>query len=51
MQHRGEVKPYTLTGPVELKVEFTTTGTRVFRSGDGIERIDDRTWVFRGKDH
>jgi D-amino peptidase len=50
MQHLGEVKPYTLAGPVEVKVELTTAGTHAFRSGDGIERIDDRTWVFRGKD-
>jgi len=50
MRHLGQVKPYTVTGPVEVKVEFTTTGTHVFRSGDGVERINDRTWVFRGKD-
>jgi D-amino peptidase len=50
MQHLGQVKPYTVAGPVEVKVEFTTTGTHVFRSGDGVERINDRTWAFRGKD-
>jgi len=50
MQRLGQVKPYTLAGPVQVKVECTTTGTRSFRSGDGIERINDRTWVFHGKD-
>jgi D-amino peptidase len=50
MRHLGQVKPYTLAGPIEVKVEFTTTGTHVFRTGDGVERINDRTWVFRGKD-
>lgn len=50
MSRLGQVKPYTLTGPVEVKVEFTTTGIHVFRSGDGVEQINERTWVFRGKD-
>src|SRR5215469_2832209 len=50
MQRLGQVKPYTLAGPVEVKAELTTADTHAFRSGEGIERIDDRTWVFRGKD-
>jgi D-amino peptidase len=50
MQHLEQVKPYAFARPVEVKVEFTTAGTHSFRSGDGIERIDDRTWLFRGTD-
>ena len=49
MQHLEQMRPYTLAGPVEVKVEFTTAGTHSFRSGDGVERLNDRTWVFRGK--
>ncbi|HXJ95893.1 MAG TPA: M55 family metallopeptidase [Terriglobia bacterium] len=50
IRHLGQAEPYTLAGPVEVKVEFTTTGVHAFRSGDGVEQINDRTRVFRGKD-
>lgn len=50
MEHRSEIKPYTLTGPVEVKVEFTPHGTHEFRPREGVERLDARTWLFRGKD-
>jgi len=50
MEHRPQIKPYTLSGPVEVKVEFTPRGTHAFRLGEGVERLDDRTWTFRGKD-
>jgi len=46
----SEFKPYRIVGPVELKVEFTTRGTHNFSPGPGVEQLDDRTWVFRGKD-
>ena len=36
--------------PVEVKVEFTTASTASFRPREGVERLNDRTWVFRGKD-
>ena len=49
MEHLAEFKPYHLTGPVEVKVEFTTRGETVVRPGEGVERVDERTWVFRGK--
>ena len=49
MERLPEMKPYKLSGPVELKVEITTRGTGKWTSGNGVEQIDGRTWVFRGK--
>ena len=39
-----------MTGPVEVKVEFTTRGEEDIRPREGVERLNERTWVFRGKD-
>jgi D-amino peptidase len=50
MERLAEFKPYKMTGPVEVKVESTTRGTMEFRPQPGVEQIDARTWVFRGKD-
>ncbi len=50
MQRISEITPYRVTGPVEVKVEFTTRGVRLFRPRDGVEQLDERTWAFRGKD-
>lgn len=50
IERLAEFKPYRITGPVEVKVEFTTKGTHSFRPREGVERLNDRTWVFRGKD-
>lgn len=50
MEHVAEFKPYKVPGPVEVKVEFTTAAGRVFEERDGIEKLNDRTWIFRGKD-
>ena len=50
MERLAEFKPYVVAGPVEVKVEFTPTATHTSRSGDGIEQLNERTWVFRGKD-
>ena len=50
MERRAEVKPYKISGPVEVKVEFTTRGERTFHPREGVERVNERTWVFRGKD-
>lgn len=50
MEHLGEYKPYHVPGPVELKVEFTTAASRTFKPREGVEQINARTWVFRGKD-
>jgi len=50
VQRLGEFKPYKITGPAEVKVEFTPRGTPDFAPREGVERLNDRTWVFRGKD-
>ena len=50
MERLPEFKPYRMAGPVEVKVEFTTASTATFRPREGVERLNDRTWVFRGKD-
>src|SRR5271157_5685319 len=49
MERLAEFQPYKVLGPVELKVEFTTAAGAVFQEHDGIERVNDRTWIFRGK--
>jgi D-amino peptidase len=50
MNRLPEFKPYKLSGPVEVKVEFTPHGTEQFAPREGVEQVNDRTWVFRGKD-
>ena len=50
MHRLGEFQPYRTSGPTEVKVEFTTRGERDFQRREGVERLDERTWVFRGKD-
>ncbi len=50
MERLPHIKPFKLSGPVEVKVEFTPPGTTTFRPREGVERLNDRTWVFRGKD-
>jgi D-amino peptidase len=50
MTQLGEFQPYRNDGPAEVKVEFTPRGTHDFAARQGAERINDRTWVFRGKD-
>ena len=50
MERLGEFKPYKITGPVEVKVESTPRGTERFNPREGVEQLNDRTWVFRGKD-
>ncbi|MGH9328384.1 MAG: M55 family metallopeptidase [Terriglobia bacterium] len=46
----SEIPPYRVTGPVEVKVEYTTRGVKQFRPRAGVEQLDERTWAFRGKD-
>ena len=47
----GEIQPYRIEGPVELKVELTTEGVDTFsiQPQDGVKQLDERTWLFRGK--
>ncbi len=49
MERLGEMKPYKMSGAVDMKVEITTRGTSRWRTGNGVERLDERTWVFHGK--
>jgi D-amino peptidase len=50
MERLPQIKPYKLAGPVEVKIEFTPRGTRLHQPREGVERLNDRTWVLRGKD-
>ena len=50
MERLGEFQPYRTPGPVEVRVEFTTRGERDIQPREGVERLNERTWVFRGKD-
>jgi D-amino peptidase len=50
MERLAEFKPYKVDGPVEVKVEFTTNANRHFLPREGIERANERTWIFRGED-
>jgi D-amino peptidase len=48
----GSIKPYTVSGPVTLQIEYTTRNSLPVDSEvrTGAEVIDDRTIRFRGKD-
>ena len=50
MQRLAEFRPYKIAGPAEVKVEFTTAAGVKFDLEEGVESVNDRTWVFRGKD-
>jgi D-aminopeptidase len=51
MRRLKEISPYRVAGPVEVKVEFATQAAgQNIRPQPGIERVNERTWVFRGKD-
>jgi D-amino peptidase len=50
MERLAEFKPYSTSGPVEVKVQLTTKGTARLDPAPGVEQLDERTWVFRGKD-
>ena len=50
MQRLAEFRPYKIPGPVEVRVEFTTAAGRVYETREGVERVNERTWAFRGKD-
>lgn len=44
------IQLYSVKGPVEVKVELTSSSTRTFAKQPGVEQLDGRTWVFRGND-
>lgn len=50
MERLAQFKPYVVTGPVEVKVEFTPKGASTFEPREGVKQVNERTWVFRGKD-
>jgi len=49
MKRLAEFKPYRIEGPVEVKVEFTTTGAPGPAPARVSERVDERTVIYRGK--
>jgi D-amino peptidase len=48
MEHLSHIKPYRIAGPVEVKVEYTSTATPHFTLRPGVQQLDGRTWLFRG---
>lgn len=50
IERLAEFKPYKMTGPAEVKVEFTTRSEHEFLPREGVVRVNDRTWAFSGKD-
>lgn len=55
LERLPEFRPYRIVGPVEVRVQFATGTSSTFRprarvESPGVERLDDRTWVFRGND-
>jgi D-amino peptidase len=50
LQRLSEFKPYRLAAPVELKMEFTPLGTTYHRARPDVMRLNDHTWIIRGKD-
>ena len=49
LERLGEFKPYQVREPVEIKVEYTGLGTKELSPREGVERLNDRTWLIRGK--
>ena len=48
----GSIKPYRITGPVTLEIEYTTRNSLPIAAGSepGREVVDDRTIRIHGKD-
>ena len=51
VSRRGEIQPYKIDGPVELKVELTTEGvdTWFIQPQEGVQQLDERTCFFVAK--
>lgn len=49
MKRLAEFRPYRVEGPVEVKVEFTTTGAPGPEPRRASRRIDERTVAYTGK--
>ncbi len=50
MELLTEFKLYQVSRPTELKVEYIPVGFREIQPHDAGERINDRNYVFEGKD-
>lgn len=50
MERLAEMRPYKVEGPVEVKVQVTVEGQGIIRPREGVERLDERTTAYRGKD-
>lgn len=50
MEHLTQIRPYHVTGPAKIKVEYTSPANPTFLPRPGVEQVDGRTWVFQGKD-
>lgn len=51
MQHLSSFKPYPMSGPADVKVEYVSpAATPHFKAGPGIEQVNAETWDFKGKD-
>lgn len=48
MERLDEFHPYPVPQRIELKVEYTVEGTPVYRPVDGVERVNDRTYIYHG---
>jgi D-amino peptidase len=50
MEKLAEFKPYKVSTPVRIKVEFTVQSTPASWAQSGVERLDERTYLYQGKD-
>jgi D-amino peptidase len=51
LERLPEFKPYRITGPVEIKIEYAPSAMPADRPYDGVERVSDRVWIVHGKDY
>lgn len=49
MEHLAEFKPYHVTNPVTVKIETTVQATPGYWARPGVEKPDERTQIFHGK--
>lgn len=50
MRNLVQFEPYKIHNPVEIKIEFTVQATPVFWPRPGVRRLDERTYLYSGKD-
>lgn len=48
MQRLPEIKPYRITGPMDVKVEYIPAAAAHFLPRPGVQQLDGNTWDFRG---